>query len=194
MQITHDVVVELFEYNPETGVFVYRERGRHWFRSEQRRKSWNTMFAGKRAGTVQSKGNGYTRIKIGICGKQYLAHRIAWIYMTGEQPPAEIDHVDRDGTNNSWNNLRDGTGSNQRNKSMQRNNRTGATGVSWSRVCKKWAARIWVVEDGKRIYKSLGVYAEKEDAISAITIARSEHGYDPEHGLRKAPYIANNPA
>ena len=38
--------------------------------------------------------------------KSYLSHRIIWKWMTGEDPPRQIDHIDRNPHNNRWENLR----------------------------------------------------------------------------------------
>ena len=44
-----------------------------------------------------------------INGKMYRAHRVIWLWMTGKWPENDIDHEDRDATNNRWNNLGDKT-------------------------------------------------------------------------------------
>lgn len=83
---------ELLHYDPETGVFTWRETGpgRH------------TSRAG-RAGATASIG--YIVIRVG--GTLLYAHRLAWLYVTGEWPAVTIDHIDGDKGNNRFSNLRD---------------------------------------------------------------------------------------
>ena len=45
--------------------------------------------------------------KIGINGREYRAHRIAWVLIYGKWPAGLIDHINHDGLNNHPDNLRD---------------------------------------------------------------------------------------
>lgn len=85
-------------YEPATGLFRWLLNRRGHAR------------AGDPAGTLAH--NGYIHIKTG--GRVYGAHRLAWLYMTGSFPPAEIDHKDRVRSNNAWLNLRAATRSQNR--------------------------------------------------------------------------------
>lgn len=73
--------------------------------------------------------NGYVRIKIRRIG--YMAHRLAWLWMTGGWPGNEIDHRNGIRHDNRFTNLRDVTSAvNKQNlQKAQRNNRTGLLGV-----------------------------------------------------------------
>jgi hypothetical protein len=61
-----------------------------------------TYKAGEQAGEIGSDGF----LHIEINGQDYLAHELAWLLMTGELPPSEIEHIDGDKLNNAWANLR----------------------------------------------------------------------------------------
>ena len=92
--VTLDRASTLLSYDPDTGAF-------QWL-VEFKFKSL-VIKPGDYAGTINSDGY----IKITIDGRTYLAHRLAFLFMTGKWPRQTVDHRDRDRTNNSWNNLRD---------------------------------------------------------------------------------------
>ena len=91
--INVDYIYNLLHYNPDTGLFMWKER-----RSPACTKGWFT-------GNVN--GRGYATIRID--GKLYLAHRLAWLLMTGSFPQKRLDHIDRNKLNNKFNNLREAT-------------------------------------------------------------------------------------
>lgn len=104
------------------------------------------------------------QISIGIDRRRYLIYRLAWFYMTGQWPPNEIDHIDRNPLNNRWNNLRLATRSeNGRNRGLSTRNTSGQTGVSWHKRLEKYQAQIMV--EGK--YVALGYFERIEDAARA---------------------------
>ena len=129
------------------------------------------MRAGDQAGAVDAR-NGYSRIHIN--GRLYLAHRIAWLYVNGEWPADEIDHIDMNRSNNRISNLREATkGENMRNKRAYSNSKTGVKGVHWHKQHRKYAATI--NRDGKA--KHIGLFATVKDAAAAYeTAAIREHG------------------
>lgn len=83
---------ELLIYDPETGLF-------HW--AVSRRKC--------RAGAVAGHINAQGYWAIGIDGTTHLGHRLAWLYMTGRWPACQVDHENRNRSDNSWLNLREAT-------------------------------------------------------------------------------------
>lgn len=186
MNITPEIVRELLHYDPDTGVFTHRERGEHWFKSSSHCKAWNTRFAGKRAGGIRSNSvSGYRRHDIGLLGRDRLAHHLAWLYMTDEPLPDEIDHINRDATDNRWCNLRPAIHiDNGRNLSMKRNNTSGVTGVSWCNRRGKW--RAYGKKDGRQHW--LGYHDDIDLAAKAVKAFHSLNGFDPEHGLEKTRY------
>lgn len=177
MTITREGLKERLDYDPVTGVFTWREKPDN--------KSWNTRYAGKRAGHVETNvKSGYKCRRLHIEGSNYLEHRLAFLYMTGRMPKC-IDHDNRNGTDNRWCNLYETTTRrNSHNLSKPKNNTSGVTGVSWNKKCKKWAAYGEV--GGKRTY--LGWFTEIDEAAMAVLEFRSENGFHREHGIELAHY------
>lgn len=140
-------------YNPETGVFVWCSPKR---------------LVGRVAGSKDTRGH----LQIHVDGKIYAAHRLAWLFATGQWPTLEIDHKDRVKTNNRIANLRLATRSqNNTNMPIRRDNSSGVKGVSWNKAKSKWCA--YVVADGKQ--KHLGSFALKDAAIAARLAAAKEY-------------------
>jgi len=184
MELTQKIVRELLDYNPETGVFRWRHRERHWFKSDRSQKIWNARFCGEVAGSIEKKALGYTRISIRIFGKSHKAHRVAWLYMSEKPVPDEIDHIDRDATNNKWSNLRESNSEkNHRNMSMFRNNTSGVSGVSWCKRHKKWNVQVTA---GRKF--NLGYFDCIEKAERVAKDFRRSNGFDPCHGMETAKY------
>jgi hypothetical protein len=103
-----------------------------------RQKAIDARDIGKIAGTISE---GY--VVIWIEGRFYRAHRLAHFYMTGEWPPADIDHKRRDRTDNRWEEIRPATRSqNFCNAKIRKNNTSGCKGVSWHKASQKWRARV----------------------------------------------------
>lgn len=146
--LTLERLKEVLFYDLQTGVFVWRvELG------------WRGKVD-QQAGSRDKRG--YTRIMID--GKLYLAHRLAWFYVTGQWPAEQIDHRDCDRSNNSFSNLREATSS-QNNQNCRK--RSGGAskfkGVSWHVRNRMWESRIKL--DGKQI--RLGLYRTEEEAHAA---------------------------
>jgi hypothetical protein len=162
--ITQEELKEVLDYSPETGVFT--------------RKVSNSprVKVGDVAGSVD-KANGYRYIKIN--GKRYLAHRLAFLYMTGEFPPEEVDHISHSKDDNRWVNLRVSSHQdNQRNRSINTNNKSGFTGVSWYKSTNKWMVQIKI--NGKK--KHLGYFKDLTEAINARKKANSKYKFHKNHG------------
>lgn len=135
--LTQDRLKELLHYDPDTGVWRWRvSRGR--------------VIPGEKAGRTDA--NGYVGIRVER--ELYYAHRLAWVYMTGEWPLNQIDHINMDRADNRWCNLRAATVSQQRmNRRRQTNNRSGHKGVYWHKAAQKWVAEVNA--DGKKHYLGL---------------------------------------
>lgn len=150
--LTPEMVQELLHYDPLTGAMSWKvSRGR--------------VKAGGRAGKLCKQGYWVVRINY----QEYLAHRLAWLMMTGEWPQDMIDHENGKRFDNRWQNLRAScNGHNQQNRTK-----------TWSKVGllgvvakgKKFAAQIYV--DGKG--RHLGCFKTKEEAHMAYLAAKQIH-------------------
>ena len=150
------------DYNPRTGQFV------HLIKSGSRTK-------GQVAGSITDSGY----IVIGVCGKNYRAHLLAWFYTYGEWPSLDIDHINGNRADNRIKNLRVVTRKeNSRNSSLRSNNTSGQVGVSYMQRLGKW--RAYITENGKQI--GLGLYSSVELATEARKKAEKKYGYHSNHG------------
>lgn len=143
----------LFNYDPETGIFT-------------RKRNVNKTKAGDIAG--HDDGNGY--IQFMIDRKRYRAHRLAWLYMTGEHPKGEIDHINGIHNDNRFMNLRDVKPSiNMENQRKPRiTNKLGIQGVA--RDGNRFAAAISI--NGKK--KHLGTFSNPHEAHQVYLQAKRQ--------------------
>lgn len=159
--ITQAYLIERLDYNPETGVFTWKRR----LGNSRTINSWNTRYSGTEAGTVRLSENSdtlYYRF-INLLDKPRRAHRLAWLYVHGEDAEL-IDHIDSDGLNNKIKNLRNTSSLiNTRKGKIQTNNKSGFKGVSLRSDTGRWSARCKV----GRKFKSLGCFDTKEAAFEA---------------------------
>ena len=154
---------ECLDYNPDTGVIIWKKK-----------TGINSPIKiGQEAGWDKVKTETLSYRVIRFNHTLYKAHRLAYYMHHGTDPRnTDIDHEDGNGLNNKINNLRVATRSeNGRNRKLQKNNTSGATGVTWHKVRKRWVAAIKV--NGKQIH--LGVYINKEDAIQARKEAEKKY-------------------
>lgn len=126
------------------------------------------VHSGDMAGTLK-KTNG--RWEVRIQGKQFQAHRIVWALLNGNFPNCQIDHRDRNPSNNRIENLRLATRNeldNGQNRSIGKNNTTGFIGVV--RRDDKFIAQI--KSNGKQNY--LGIFNTAEEAHIAYKEAKKK--------------------
>lgn len=156
------------DYCEKTGVIHWKYRPRGHFPSKREWLRWNARYAGTVAGVIDPRG--YRRIRINR--HRYKAHRLIWCWMTGEDPPYTIDHIQGGPDNNVWNNLRVATQKQQtHNVCLRKDNPTGYRGVTRRR--KKWAAQITI--NGTRQW--LGCFNSIEEAAAVYeSEARKYHG------------------
>ena len=167
--LTQEEVKELLDYNPDTGVFVWKPR-------DNVRKTWNTRYAGTIAGSYDYEG--YWRMA--IHNRTQKAHRIAWLYVYGEFPSDQIDHINGVKHDNRIENLRVVSSKiNHENKKKGKSNNkySNLLGVTFCKKVKKWKAQI--TYDKKCHF--IGFYDDPEDAHRAYLQAKIKHhiGYVP---------------
>jgi len=113
---------------------------------------------------------GYTSIMINR--RSYMAHRLAWLYEYGTWPANQIDHINRQPSDNRIANLREAThAQNMQNKAMPRNNKSGFHGVCWSTRDSKWRTQIRI--NKKTI--ALGLYDCPIEASNAYQVAKAQY-------------------
>lgn len=169
---------ECFSYNPETGVVLRKERPRVHFKTEGGWKAINVRYAGKVAGAVAVMKGDITYIKIGLDYDDFLAHRLIYKIVTGNEPPHEIDHKDGDGMNNRWSNLREATHQQNQCNTKLRTGTKYPRGVY--RIHNNYAACIH--SHGKR--RNLGTYKTAEEAHAAYLAAAAELHQEFSHAAR----------
>ena len=142
--VTASRLQELLDYNPHTGIFT-------------RLKGVKGYSVGSKVGSVNS--DGYLRIMID--GRKYQSHRLAFLWMTGDWPKDEVDHIDGERMNNRWDNLREATQSqNQANSKIKSTNTSGLKGASFHKQRQKWLAQIQI----NSRQRFLGYFDTKEEA------------------------------
>lgn len=150
---SQEVVKEWLFYEPSTGLFVWRRKPRT-----------NRIKCGQTAGT-HNKSTGYNFIKI-PCFQRIGAHRLAWLYVYGEWPTGEIDHINGSPSDNRITNLRIATKSQNAANTRARNS-SGRKGVHYRPKRRNWVSRITV--NGKEHF--LGVFDDPESAHKAYMSA-----------------------
>jgi hypothetical protein len=155
---------------------------KEYFNLDERtgRLSWKQKVArkvviGNEAGSFRKDGYGTVQ----LFGKTYLVHRIIYAFVHGACL-GEVDHINRDPSDNRPENLRPATRSQQNmNRSVQSNNTSGARGVYWFKPKGYWAARIKV----QKRYICLGYFNTIEQATRAYLHAAEKH-----HGEFRGAY------
>lgn len=155
--LTQELLKELLHYNHNTGIFT-------WIKTVNSR-----AIAGSKAGSKRKDG----RIKINVNSVTYYAYRLAWLYMTGNFPKDQIDHINCNPSDNRFLNLRESTNAqnNQnKNKPISTNKTSKYIGVSFNKKMNKYVAQICKNRKSHR----LGFFETQESAYTAYVKAKRE--------------------
>lgn len=160
-EITQKNLCSVFNYDRDTGELTHK----------------HTTLSGMEGDSATfSHSRGYLSTVIG--GKQYLAHRIIYMMLTGTWPD-HIDHINHNKQDNRWVNLRSVSQSdNNRNVPKSRNNSTGVTGVSLHKPTGRYRAYF----SRNSVPTHLGLFDSIEEARLAREEALIAHGYHANHG------------
>ena len=153
---------ELLHYDPDTGVFT-----------------WLQAVRSVKAGDVAGRDHHRGYRQIGIDGEVYMAHRLAWLYVNGEFPQEQIDHINHKRNDNRLANLRPASAEeNSRNQSPRKTNKSGFAGVHWQENRNRW--QVTIRANGKM--KHLGRYTSLMAAVNVRRAAELKYGYHENHG------------
>lgn len=156
--ITLEKLQSLLQYDKDTGEF-------YWKYNPAKQISWNTRYAGKLAGGLNTQGYWVIRIDNIL----YRAHHLAWVYVQGYWTKYELDHIDGNRANNKIANLREATRrENARNMSSHKGSTSKYKGVCWH--SNAWRATIW--DGSKQI--NLGRYKSEEEAAKVYQVKANE--------------------
>ena len=164
-------VRECLDYDPLTGIFLWKIRPREHFASDRGHWQWNPKFAGKAAGWPSPHRYHWIAINLVL----YRAHRLAWLLVHGEPVPDEIDHIDCDKLNNRIANLRPATRlQNSANVSRRKDNTTGVKGVTFDKQHGRFRAYVG--------HRRIGLFHTLEQAAAARREAAERlHGKFARH-------------
>lgn len=144
-----------FCYDPVTGVLTNRV-------------SRGGVGAGEIVGSERK--DGYRVVYLD--GRQYLAHRLAWLIYYGAWPSKHLDHKDQNPRNNAIGNLRECTDAeNAQNLSSAGYGASGYLGVTqYFRDPNRWVAKIKV----RQKTRAIGIYRCKTAAYVAYCAAKKQ--------------------
>lgn len=164
LPLTERRLREALRYNHDTGVFTWRINA-----------GYRNMI-GKRAGEITARG--YVRIMID--GQRYQGSWLAWLYIKGRWPKAgcELDHKDRQRSNNAFTNLRECTSAQNRMNSSYTRATLHRVEVTW--IDGKYVARFWATGRRTKGEKAITIGREYSKRVLQMVI----DDYLEEHGLK----------
>ncbi len=153
-------VRELFDYDQKTGHVTRRI----------------TVNARAKKGTTvgcRNSTDGYLVLNIdhSVHKRLFQLHRIIWLWMTGEWPKCQIDHINRIRDDNRWENLREATnGQNTINQAVRKDNKLGCKGIWYDKKRDQYRVKIQV----KGYEYTIGRYDTFEEAKEWRKLAEEE--------------------
>lgn len=163
-----DLARARFVYNKDTGKFTLT-------------KSGGRGKAGEEVTSLDSHGY----IRVSICGKRYLGHRVAWLIVNGEWPDCDVDHINGDRTDNRIENLR------KLSRSDNLINQKKTRGISCFKGVTK-SGNSWVAQFSNRV-RYLGCSRVEEEAamIYNLHVDSNHNGvsYFPNKVFQDVPFV-----
>lgn len=155
--LSQERLQKLFSYDHDTGLFT------------RKLTTSSRAIAGMVAGSLKKDG----RIRITVDSVEYMAHRLAWLYVYGNWPNGVIDHINGDPSDNRLCNLRDVTPEqNSQNKRKATSvSTTGMLGVENEKNRGLYRAVITI--SGKK--KFIGRFKTAIEAHEAYKVAKREY-------------------
>ncbi len=152
--LTADRLRAMFSYDSDTGKFTRLVR------------TASSQKAGDEPGGIDA--HGYRVMRIGK--KIYKAHRLAILYVTGQMPPADVDHIDGNRANNAFSNLRcaDRRTNAENHRKAHSHSKTGLIGASFNKQKAKYVAQIKTAGG----LKYLGQFDSAPEAHAAYVSAK----------------------
>ncbi|PPC95237.1 MAG: Fis family transcriptional regulator [Methylotenera sp.] len=151
--LTQARLKELLHYSPDTGLFT-------------RKSTVGGKLIGSSAGAHDTSGH----LQIKIDSRLYLAHRLAWLFVHGNLPAKQIDHINGIRDDNRFENLREASFKQnmQNQKKPRTTNSTGFLGVSFHKPNSLYRAQIC---HNKKVLH-LGYHRTPEEAHQAYLAAK----------------------
>lgn len=150
--ITQLRLKELFDYNPETGILT---------------RILSVRGSRNKAGSNTSRGY----LSICVDYKQYLIHRLVWLYVYGSFPITQIDHINGNKSDNRLMNLREANNKeNSENIKLYSCNKSGYRGVIQDKRTGRWVARVRHFNEDIHV----GVFDTAIEASIAVKSKRDE--------------------
>ncbi len=139
---------------------VTAERLRECLHYDSKTGTFTRLADGAPVGT--SRTDRY--VQISVDGRQYLAHRLAWLYIHGVWPSSSMDHRNLNRSDNAIANLREATQSqNSANTHLRRHSSTGIKGVVFNPPSRR--PRAMIMKNRRAIH--LGYFDTVEEAKAA---------------------------
>lgn len=169
--LTPEIVKEYLHYDPNTGYLT-------WIK-----KNGSKPIIGKRAGSHVKNRDNRT---IHFLGEMYIEHRLIWFMQTGRWPNGDIDHIDHNECNNSWDNLREvSREENNCNMSLKKNNTSGVIGVYPNIGGRNQKTSPWMAEISRNGFRKSKSFHTKEEAIAWRKEMEKKLHFNPNHGIKK---------